>query len=44
MGAWLTTVTYYEVDLDIAQQGIDAIAAELGVASVAANEIYQPAQ
>ena len=33
-----------EVDLDIARQGIDAVAAELGVASVAANEIYQPAQ
>jgi hypothetical protein len=33
-----------QVDLDIARQGIDAVAAELGVASVAANEIYQPAQ
>ena len=32
------------VDLDIARQGIDAVAAELGVASVAADEIYQPAQ
>jgi hypothetical protein len=28
----------------MARQGIDAIAAELGVASVAADEIYQPAQ
>jgi len=33
-----------QVDLDIARQGIDAVAAELGVASVAADEIYQPAQ
>jgi ABC-type nitrate/sulfonate/bicarbonate transport system substrate-binding protein len=32
------------VDLNIAQQAIDAVAAELGVASVAADEIYQPAQ
>ena len=32
------------VDLDIARQAIDAVAAELGVASVAAEEIYQPAQ
>ena len=32
-----------QVDLNIAQQGIDAVAAELGVASVAADEIYQPA-
>jgi hypothetical protein len=31
-----------QVDLNIAQQGIDAVAAELGVASVAAEEIYQP--
>jgi hypothetical protein len=30
------------VDLNIAQQGIEAVAAELGVASVAAAEIYQP--
>ena len=30
------------VDLDIARQAIDAVAAELGVASVAADEIYQP--
>jgi ABC-type nitrate/sulfonate/bicarbonate transport system substrate-binding protein len=29
------------VDLDIAQQAIDAVAAELGVASAAADEIYQ---
>jgi hypothetical protein len=29
------------VDLDIARQGIDALAAELGVASVPADEIYQ---
>jgi ABC-type nitrate/sulfonate/bicarbonate transport system substrate-binding protein len=33
-----------QVDFDIARQGIDAVAAELGVASVAADEIYQPAQ
>ncbi len=33
-----------QVDLNIAQQGIDAVAAELGVASVAVDEIYQPAQ
>jgi len=33
-----------QVDLDIARKGIDAVAAELGVASVAADEIYQPAQ
>ncbi|HUO37734.1 MAG TPA: ABC transporter substrate-binding protein, partial [Mycobacterium sp.] len=32
-----------QVDLAIAQQAIDAVAAELGVASVAAKEIYQPA-
>jgi hypothetical protein len=30
-----------QVDLTIAQQGIDAVAAELGLASVAADEIYQ---
>ena len=33
-----------QVDLNIAQQAIDAVAAELGVASVAADEIYHPAQ
>jgi ABC-type nitrate/sulfonate/bicarbonate transport system substrate-binding protein len=33
-----------EVDLDVARHAIDAVAAELGVASVAADEIYQPAQ
>ncbi len=33
-----------QVDLNIAQQAIDAVAAELGVASVAADEIYQPAR
>jgi ABC-type nitrate/sulfonate/bicarbonate transport system substrate-binding protein len=33
-----------QVDLNIAQQAIDAVAAELGVVSVAADEIYQPAQ
>ena len=33
-----------QVDLTIAQQGVDAVAAELGVASAAAEEIYQPAQ
>jgi hypothetical protein len=32
------------VDLNIAQQAIDAVAAELGAAAVAADEIYQPAQ
>jgi hypothetical protein len=32
-----------QVDLDIARQAIDAVAAELGVASVAADEIYPPA-
>jgi hypothetical protein len=31
-------------DLDIARRAIDAVAAELGVASVAADEIYQPAR
>jgi hypothetical protein len=31
-------------DLVIARQAIDAVAAELGVASVPADEIYQPAQ
>jgi hypothetical protein len=30
-----------QVDLDIAQRGIDAVAAELCVATVAAKEIYQ---
>ena len=30
------------VDLDIARQGIDAVAAELGVASVAVDEVYLP--
>ena len=33
-----------QVDLDIARRAIDAVAAELGVASVAADEIYPPAQ
>ena len=33
-----------QVDLNVAQQGIDAVAAELGLASVAADEIYQPPQ
>jgi 3-oxoacyl-[acyl-carrier protein] reductase len=33
-----------QVDLNIARQAIDTVAAELGVASVAADEIYQPAQ
>jgi ABC-type nitrate/sulfonate/bicarbonate transport system substrate-binding protein len=31
-----------QVDLNIVQQAINAIAAELGVASVAGDEIYQP--
>jgi ABC-type nitrate/sulfonate/bicarbonate transport system substrate-binding protein len=33
-----------QVDLNIAQQAVDAVAAELGVASAAAEEIYQPAR
>ncbi|MBO0866756.1 MAG: ABC transporter substrate-binding protein [Mycobacterium sp.] len=33
-----------QVDLNIARQGIDAVAAELGVAPIPADEIYQPAQ
>jgi ABC-type nitrate/sulfonate/bicarbonate transport system substrate-binding protein len=33
-----------QVDLNIAQQGIDAVAAELGLASVSADEVYGPAQ
>ena len=33
-----------QVDLTVAQQGIDAVAAELGVPPVAADEIYQPSQ
>jgi ABC-type nitrate/sulfonate/bicarbonate transport system substrate-binding protein len=33
-----------QADLDIVQQAIDAVAAELGVASAAADEIYQQAQ
>ena len=33
-----------QADLNIAQQGIDAVAAELGVAPIAADEIYRPAQ
>jgi hypothetical protein len=32
------------VDLNIAQQAIDAVAAELGVASVVADAIYLPAR
>jgi ABC-type nitrate/sulfonate/bicarbonate transport system substrate-binding protein len=32
-----------QVDLNIAQQAIDAVATELGVASVPADRIYQPA-
>jgi NMT1/THI5 like len=31
-----------QLDRDIAQQGVDAVAGELGVASVAADEVYQP--
>ena len=31
-------------DLNIAQQAIDAVAAELGVTPLAADEIYQPAR
>jgi ABC-type nitrate/sulfonate/bicarbonate transport system substrate-binding protein len=33
-----------QVDLTIARQAIDAVAAELGVASAAADEIYKPGQ
>jgi ABC-type nitrate/sulfonate/bicarbonate transport system substrate-binding protein len=33
-----------QVDLNVARQAIDAVAAELGVAAVAAEEIYQPAR
>ena len=33
-----------QADLDIAQQAIDAVAAELDVASVRADDIYRPAQ
>ncbi|RZL74621.1 MAG: hypothetical protein EOP32_33270 [Rhodococcus sp. (in: high G+C Gram-positive bacteria)] len=33
-----------EVDLDIAREAIDAVAAELGVAPVAAEEIYSPTE
>jgi ABC-type nitrate/sulfonate/bicarbonate transport system substrate-binding protein len=33
-----------QVDLNIAQQGIDAVAGELGLASVPADEVYGPAQ
>ncbi len=32
------------VDLNVAQQGIDAVAAELGVAAAAAEEFYKPAK
>ncbi len=33
-----------EIDLTVAQQAIDAVAAELGVAPVGAEEIYRPAR
>ena len=33
-----------QVDVDIARQAVDAVATELGVASVPADEIYQPAR
>jgi ABC-type nitrate/sulfonate/bicarbonate transport system substrate-binding protein len=33
-----------QVDLNIAQHAIDAVAAELGIAAVAADEFHQPAQ
>jgi hypothetical protein len=33
-----------QVDLSMASQAIGAVAAELGVASVAADEVYQPTQ
>jgi ABC-type nitrate/sulfonate/bicarbonate transport system substrate-binding protein len=32
------------VDLDIARRAVDAVAAELGVASIPADQIYQPAR
>ena len=32
------------VDVNVARQAMDAVAAELGIASVPADEIYQPAQ
>jgi hypothetical protein len=32
------------VDLDIAREAIDAVAAELGVAPVAVEEIYSPTE
>jgi ABC-type nitrate/sulfonate/bicarbonate transport system substrate-binding protein len=32
-----------QVDLDIARQGIDAVAAELGIAPIPAGQMYQPA-
>jgi hypothetical protein len=32
------------VDLDIARQAVDAVAAELGVASTCADQIYQAAR
>jgi hypothetical protein len=32
-----------QVDLNVVQQAVDAVAAELGVASVSADRIYQPA-
>jgi hypothetical protein len=32
------------VDLDIARHAVDAVAAELGVASTSADQIYQPAR
>ena len=31
------------VDLDVAQHAVDAVAAELGVASLSADQMYQPA-
>jgi hypothetical protein len=32
------------VDLDAAQHAVDAVAAELGVASASADQIYQPSR
>jgi ABC-type nitrate/sulfonate/bicarbonate transport system substrate-binding protein len=34
----------HKVDLNVAQQAVDAVAGELGVGSVAAAEMYQPAR
>ena len=38
-----STTSDGRVDLNVAQHAVDAVAAELGVASVSADQIYQPA-